>query len=374
MKTIVHVISGFETGGAETALYHLLANCDTKEFEPHVISLTNKNRIGAAIEDMGIPVHSLRASIGPRLVSSSLRLTLVMRKIRPDLVQGWMYHGNIAATLASKSDVPLLWGIRHTIYDLSNERLATRLFIKLGSRLSHRPNRIIYNSQISIAQHESIGYNREKSMLISNGIDYDKFKPDPNAKSAVRRELRLDSSTLLIGLIARYHPMKDQTTFLKAAQLLKQSYPNVQFALAGPDTDTRNGNLTSIIQSLGLTDSVHLLGDREDMPKLTAALDISCSSSAWGEGFPNVLGEAMACGIPCVATDIGESSTIVGNTGLIIPPQSPQQMAIAWNRLIEEGVDSRHQRGIAARGRIKNLFSIASTVRSYELLYSELTS
>jgi glycosyltransferase involved in cell wall biosynthesis len=290
-----------------------------------------------------------------------------------------MYHGNLAATVAARSlglRIPVLWNIRQSLYELLKERTLTQWRISGSAWLSGTPQVILYNSKISALQHEAIGFKSEKTRIIPNGFDCEEYRPDCGMRERMRKELGISSNVILIGLIARYHPMKDQANFLQAAaELIKTRLgANAAFILAGHDINLSNGRLTGLIHQLDLGSKVLLLGERQDVSRLMTTLDVATVASAWGEGFPNVLGEAMACGVPCVATDVGDSAYIIANTGRIVPPKDPQALAAAWRALIAVGTEGRKQLGDKARRRVAEYFSLFETVRQYEDLYQEVTT
>ncbi len=368
---IMHVITGLDTGGAEMMLLKLLSG-RSQEFEPVVVSLTNEGTIGPRISQLDIPVYCL--GLGRAIPNPIRALSIVplARRFRPHLIQGWMYHGNLMASLARLSlhmRVPVLWNIRQTVYDLSLERGLTAHVIRLGARLSRRPAAIIYNSQTSAAQHEALGYDATKRVVIPNGFDCQVLRPDEGARADVRKELGVDNDTVLVGLIARYHPMKDHAGFLRAAGRIARSHPAVRFVLAGPGVSGEQPALVKLIAEPELQDRTFLLGERSDIPRLTAALDIACSASAWGEGFSNSIGEAMACGVPCVVTDVGDSAYLAGDAGLVVPSREPETLARAICQLIEAGPAGRRQLGDAARRRVESEFSLSAIVERYESLY-----
>jgi glycosyltransferase involved in cell wall biosynthesis len=244
--------------------------------------------------------------------------------------------------------------------------------IRLGARLSRRPERILYVSQRSARAHEALGYAAEKGMVIANGVDGRRFRPDPEAYASVRRELGLAPGAFLIGLFARHHPVKDHGTFLAAAERFLRSGRSAEFVLAGDDVTRSNRALASRLAQGGLGDRVHLLGPRTDMARLHAALDVLTCSSAFAESFPLVLAEAMASGVPCVTTDVGDAATIVGGTGRVIPPRDARALAGAWMDLVDLRPEHRAALGVQARASIVERFSIDETVRRYEAVYREL--
>jgi glycosyltransferase involved in cell wall biosynthesis len=217
-----------------------------------------------------------------------------------------------------------------------------------------------------------LGYYVDSSRVIPNGIDTSLFAPSNEVRSTVRSWLGVPSNAFLIGLIARYHPQKDHATFLQAAALLIKRHPEVHFLLAGLEVDWENQTLQHLVQELKLLNQIHMLGECSDILSLTAALDIAVSSSSYGEGLSLAIGEAMACEVPCVVTDVGDSAILVSNTGIVVPPRNPPALANAWECLIDAGAEARCELGKAARERILQHYSLESIVRNYENLYLSL--
>jgi glycosyltransferase involved in cell wall biosynthesis len=376
---VMHVITGLSTGGAETMLLKLLSAA-SQRMEHVVVSLGDEGTIGPRIAALGLPVHCLGLKRNAPNPFRALSILPLAQRIAPQLIQGWMYHGNLMASLAAVAlrktaprnvlgQKPVLWNIRQTVYDLRRERWLTAKLIRQGARLSSGPAAIIYNSQTSASQHEELGYRAEKRVIIPNGFDCQVLRPDEAARKAVRAELGITDDTVLVGLVARYHPMKDHVGFLKAAALVVQSHPQTRFVLVGAGVSSTQPELAEGIQQNELGDRVILLRERSDIPRLNNAFDIGCSASAWGEGFSNSIGEAMACGVPCAVTNVGDSAYIVADTGFVAPPRAPEALAEAIGRLIEIGQPRRQQIGAKARKRIETEFSLSAIVEKYENLY-----
>jgi glycosyltransferase involved in cell wall biosynthesis len=376
---VMHVITGLSTGGAETMLLKLLSAA-SQRMEHVVVSLGDEGTIGPRIAALGVPVHCLGLKRNAPNPFRALSILPLAQRIAPQLIQGWMYHGNLMASLAAVAlrktaprnvlgQKPVLWNIRQTVYDLRRERWLTAKLIRQGARLSSGPAAIIYNSQTSASQHEELGYRAEKRVIIPNGFDCQVLRPDEAARKAVRAELGITDDTVLVGLVARYHPMKDHVGFLKAAALVVQSHPQTRFVLVGAGVSSTQPELAEGIQQNELGDRVILLRERSDIPRLNNAFDIGCSASAWGEGFSNSIGEAMACGVPCAVTNVGDSAYIVADTGFVAPPRAPEALAEAIGRLIEIGQPGRQQIGAKARKRIETEFSLSAIVEKYENLY-----
>ncbi|MGH9942586.1 MAG: glycosyltransferase [Pyrinomonadaceae bacterium] len=374
---VLHVISDLSTGGAEMMLYKLLSRTDRKRFAPFVLTLKDHGELRKNIEALNVPVYSLAIRYALPTPISMWRLLRLLRYLKPDIIQGWMSHSNLTAqigSLFSPGRVAVVWNIRQTLHSLHREKSFTRMTIKLGALLSGTPDVILYNSLTGAAQHQSIGYRADRTLLIPNGFDVTLFAPSTLARHSVRAELGVAQATLLIGCVARYHPMKDHQNFLHAAAHLLKTLPRVQFVCVGTGVDWDNEALRQLMRELKLTGRVHLLGERRDIPRLTAALDIAVSSSSFGEGFPNVIGEAMSCGVPCVVTDISDLRQIVGETGRVVPPRDSNAMAAALRELVEIGPGGREALGRAARARIEDCFHLDSVVAQYEALYEAVTS
>ena len=372
MIKVLHIITGLSTGGAEMMLYNLLSRIDRTAFDPQVISLTNIGSIGGKIRALGVPVRAMgmrRSMPNPLEV---LRLAYQLRKARPDVIQTWMYHADLVGGLAAKiaRDIPLAWGIRASNLDPQGIKRRTIWTVMVCARLSRwLPTRIVCCSVASQRVHTERGYSTDKMVVIPNGFDLDAFRPDPGARLTVRQELGISKEALLIGLVARFDPLKDHRNFVQAAALLHARVPDVHFLLCGDGITWENRDLAGLIDAAGIRNCCHLLGLRDDVPRLLATLDIA-SLSSYGEGLPNVVGEAMACGVPCVVTDVGDSALIVAETGRVVPPKDWEALAAAWREMIEIGAEERKQLGLAARRRIEEHFSLAAVVERYQELYT----
>jgi glycosyltransferase involved in cell wall biosynthesis len=371
---ILHIINDLSVGGAEMMLYKLLSGINRERFDPAVISLIDRGKLRESIEGLGIPVYTAGMKPGIPTPASILRLIRLTRRLKPDLIQGWMYHsclaGQLAKTFAART-APLLWGIHCSDMCATTEKKMTLAMVRICAPLSRRPDRIVFVSQSSRSQHENFGYNIEKSCVLPNGIDTRLFAPSAAARLSVRCELGLPGDAFLIGLVGRYHPMKDHNSFLQAAALLLKDYPQLHFLLIGRGVNSENRILQGAIRELGLPEQIHLLGERSDTPRLGAALDIFTLSSSYGESFPNVIGEAMACAVPCVVTDVGDAAWIIGDTGRVVPRRDPHALAAGWRELIALGEEERQALGRAARLRVMEHFPLESVVAQYEALYEK---
>jgi glycosyltransferase involved in cell wall biosynthesis len=367
----MYVISDLSVGGAEMMLYKLLAETDRTRFEPVVVSLMGGGALHERIEALGIEVYT----VGVRPVLPTpldlWRLVRLTRRLRPNLIVGWMYHSCLAVQLASFFSPRLatvLWSIHYSTSSLAEEKWLTALVIKACAFLSRLPGKIIFVSRDGQSKHRRLGFRTENSCVIPNGIDANTFAPSPEARESVRSELGLTGETIVIGMVSRYHPMKDHANFLRAAALVSKMHPETHFLLVGRGVDGDNHELRRLIDELGLVHQTHLLGERHDIPRVTAALDIF-SLSSYCESFPTVIGEAMACAVPCVVTDVGDVSWIVGDTGRVVPTCDPCALAEAWAEMINLGEEGRAALGRAALSRVRELFPVKAVVHSYEALY-----
>lgn len=367
---VLHVITGLLTGGAEMMLYKLSQFADRERLAPAVVSLSDKGEMGSSIEALDVPVTALNTPRRGLSVTAYFRLRGLIKEIDPHVIQGWMYHGNLAATLAGRGRA-VVWNIRHSLDDISKDSSWTRAAIRIGAMLSKTPEYIIYNSHNNADRHEAYGYCQDKRRVIANGFDTDLFAPSEQARQKIRQELHLPPDSLIIGLIARYHPIKDHANFLQAAALLHKRRPEARFVMAGAKVEPSNMELMQIIAQSSLQGAVFLLGNRKDMATLVPALDI-VSSSSRGEAFPNVLGEAMSCGVPCVATDVGDSRYIIGSTGKVVPPGNPEALAAGWQEMVEMGHEGRRRLGGLAREHIIKNYSITGVASQYERIYQSL--
>lgn len=371
---VTHVITGLGVGGAEVMLLRLLSRTDRDQFQPTVISLTDHGVLGEQIESLGIPVYGLGMRPNrpdPRALGHLVRQ---LRRDQPDLVQTWLYHADLLGGLAAQvaGRVPIAWGVHNTNLAPAINKRGTLLVSQLCARLSAwLPTAIVYCSEATKQAHLAIGYRPEKSVVIPNGFDLDLFRPNAAARVEVRHELGLPIDVPLIGLVARYHPAKGHRTFVEAARLLAACRSDVHFVLVGDGVDWENHELAGWIDATGPRDRFHLLGRRRDAPRLQASFDLGTSSSA-GESLSLVVGEAMACAVPCVVTDVGGSAYLVGDTGRVVPPGDAAALAAGWHDLLALDPAARADLGRRARQRIADHFGLPQIVRHYEQLYERL--
>lgn len=373
---ITHIITGLDDGGAEAVL-HRLVTSDRSGARHIVVSLGDGGRYAPLLQSASVPVHTLGMPRGRLTMGGLMRLYRLLRRERPDIVQTWMVHANlvggIIARLAGCHRV--FWGIHHTDLARGSLRSSARKAEWLCARLSgFVPRGIVACAerarQVSVAS----GYAPNKISVIPNGYDLSQFRPDPDARQAVRRELDIGDDIALIGLVGRWDPLKDHANLLRAFAQVRLTYPQCRLLLVGSGCDSGNRELAQLIADLELGGTVHLLGPRTDIPAVMNALDLHVLPS-FSEAFPNVLCEAMACGTPCVSTDVGDAAAILGSTGWIVPPRDFIALASAIiNAITERTCPSWQNRKGKARDRIVENFSIHAMVEHYKTLWCQSVS
>jgi glycosyltransferase involved in cell wall biosynthesis len=375
MLRICHLITDLDIGGAEMSLFRLLSAIDRDRYACSVISLLEPGPVGRRIQELGIQVESLGLRRGAVSLPGVSRLVVDLRRNRPDVLMTWLYHADLLGLIAGKLTGvrSIVWNLRASDMDMSNYRPLSALTLRTCAALSHLPTAVLVNSERGRAYHSQIGYHPREWVLIRNGVDPAQFKPDRAARDDVRRELGLGPEDLLIGLVARFDPMKDHSNFMAAARLVAQREKAVHFALVGKGIGCDNRSLAADLDRPPLAGRLHLLGERFDMPRLTAAFDVACSSSL-SEAFPNTVVEAMACGVFCVVTDAGDSAAIVGETGVVVPPGNPDALSQGLLRAVAMGPAKRQTEGQAARERVIRNFGLERFAREYQDFFVRIGS
>jgi glycosyltransferase involved in cell wall biosynthesis len=362
-RTILYVTTDlFIGGGAEGMLARLLTAEPRLADAIIVVSLLPGESHAERLRQAGITVHQLDFGSARGIASGLVRLARLIARSEPDIVQGWMYHGDLAALVAlvlsgRRQRTRLVWGIRCSEVDLRAYGRGLRLVVRACTALSRWPDVVTANSVAGLKSHLRLGYRPRRTEVIANGIEVERFKPDGAARAALRRELGIAADAVVLAHVARVDPMKDHAGLRTALLQL----PEVTALLIGRGTE-----------KLPAAPNVHRLGRRDDVERLLAAADIVVSSSAFGEGFANVLAEGMACGLPSVATDVGDARAIVGDSGLIVPPRDPRALAAAIREIAREGAATRSERGARARARIVENFAMNRAVGRFAELYRSL--
>ena len=321
----------------------------------------------------GVPTISLEKRSRWRAVAFVVRLIRYIHHLRPQVLHSYLGTANILSVVLKPlfPSAAIVWGVRASNMDLKQYGWVDRLMYRVESALSHFADLIIVNSQAGFDYAVANGFPRKKMVVIHNGIDVERFHRDPEAGNRMRKEWEIADGEVLIGLVGRLDPMKGHETFLRAAALLIKKRGNIHFVCVGSGPFTYTRMLKDLSEQLGLHKRLIWLDSYDDMAIVYNALNIATSSSSFGEGFSNVIGEAMACGIPCVVSDVGDSALIVGNTGVVVPPQNPEALAGGWSHLLNR-LERQPDLGVQARAHIIQHFTLDRLVETTHTALSRL--
>jgi glycosyltransferase involved in cell wall biosynthesis len=369
---VAHLITGLEVGGAETMLARLIGCWDRTMVESTVISLTKLGPMAEKIAAHRARVVSLDMRSNRVNLGAMIHLVRILRTVRPHVLQTWLYHADLMGVFAGTMvRIPaLVWNIRCSHLDFRDYSPTLPLVLRTLALTSRRPAAVVCNSTAGQRVHIELGYRPRRWEVIPNGVDTDAVKPCAEARDELRRDLRLAPTTPLVGLVGRLHPMKDHPTYLRAALLVHHELPDAHFLAVGRGVATSE-MLRALVADLGLEDRVHLQDERPDAARILAGLDVAVSSSVSGEGFPNVVIEAMASGVPCVVTDVGDSAAIVAHTGIVVPPGDTTALAKGVLSVLSLPEHERVALAMAARDRAVNDFSLRVVAERYQSLYEE---
>jgi len=357
--TVIHVITGLDTGGAERMLANLCIAQQRAGGAPAVVSLSRGGSQRARMEAAGVVVHDLGLRRGIPNPLGLFRLAKIIRREKPAVIQSWMYHADLVALLSlwlsgQRSRTRLYWGVRCSDVDLGAYSVSLRVVVRLCALLSRFTDGVVFNSQAGRIAHRKLGYRPQRSVVVDNGFDTGEFAPDTTIRKQVRQDLGLSEDAFVVATVARYDTMKGYNTLLAA---LRHNCDAVCLVI-GAGTEALAGK-TGVVP----------LGERDDVPRLLSAVDALVSPSHFGEGFSNAIGEAMASGLPVVATDVGDAARIVGDAGLIVPPRDPDALASALARLRDDAA-LRRSLGEKARAQIERSFGLQRSIDAFEALHN----
>ena len=376
---VVHIISGLGQGGAETVLHRLVSAHDP-QLRHTVISLGDEGVFGPRLRDAGVEVYALHFKGSPdNALKGVWALYRLLKRLRPDVVQTWMYHADLVGGIVARlAGIPAVaWGIRNSGADLEHGSRSAKTVSWCCAKLSRVvPGVIIACAEAAARRHREWGYDGDRMLVIPNGYELGAWKPHPEARSALRTQWGVPQDAPVIGSVARWNPLKDHANLLEAFAISLRRFPDMRCVLVGEGLDAANTELAVLLDRHGLRDRVILLGRREDVPAILTALDLYVLSSR-AEGFPNVVAEAMASGVPCVVTDVGDAAVIVDDCGWVVPPRNAPALAAAVDAAAPllatpEGMEEYRQRAARGRDRVHREYSLEAMSRRYRTVWRRL--
>lgn len=373
----MHVISGLSVGGAELMLYRVATQCGSGHIRHVVVSMSDLGPVGQQLKAASVPVFCLKIPNGRLTWTGTREFRKLLKEQQPNVVQTWMFHADFFAGLLTRlsSKIPVIWNIRQS--DTSDDKLVKRLLaLVVNPILSYFvPVQIICCGDAVKTAYARSGYCRRKLLSVPNGCDTARFTPSAVVRSSARAQFELTETDLAVGVVGRFHEMKDHNSFVRALGQLREQWPQVVAVFCGEGLSAENADLAGWLQTVGFPlERCRFLGRQTDMPQIYPMMDMLVSSSRSGEGFPNVLVEGMASGVPCVTTDVGCSREIVGEVSQVVPPGTPEALAVAIAALLEKVVRDRVSVAAITRDRVVQNFSLDRTMAAYEQLYFQKRS
>lgn len=380
---VVHIITGLKTGGAEAMLLKLVrASLQDGSVNQMVISLTSGGKHKALLEELGVTVMELNLKQFWLLPIQIWRVIQLLRAHQTHIVHAWMYHAMLFSSLVCFSLVKhrpkLLWNVRHSLHDINQEKASLRIIIKALKYCMPLVSSIIFNSRKSAVEHEAVWPCSTKAEFLPNGFEIEKWQTKTCVASKLQQPqvtqpaltsiTNIDhANSRVFGHVGRVHPMKNHKGLIIAFAQLAATQANAHLVLIGKDTDKLDiSELATDIQS-----RIHRLGERDDVADILPQLDYFVLASSWGEGFPNALGEAMACELPCATTDVGDSGFLLNNKTFIVEPDNSNALFLCLQRLVNLDAVEYQALGKANRERMVRHFSIAAIAQQYLNLYKQ---
>jgi glycosyltransferase involved in cell wall biosynthesis len=363
MKKLVFLIRSLNVGGAERQLLTLVDSLDRDRFDPVIVMFYPGGTLLPEFEKRGIRVLAAGKSRRWDMVSFFSNLTKIIRTEKPDILVSYLVAANLLALIFKGYwKVPyVITSIRHSFLRKEDYDWTASLMYWAEDHLSARADRVIINSYVGARQAETRGIPASRIVVIPNGIDTDRFVQSADIRNATRKKLAFSEAETVIGMVGRLDPVKDHTTFIKAASLLVKSNNNIRFLIIGDGSSDYLDRVHHEITQAGVNEVFQILSAEPDPVPVYNALDV-CVSASVGEGFSNVIAEAMSCKVPCVVTDVGDSGMIVGEAGRVVPAGEPEKMAEAMRDLVEMKEIDRKLLGDQARERIAAEFSVVKMV------------
>ncbi|MBT3702580.1 MAG: glycosyltransferase, partial [Alphaproteobacteria bacterium] len=373
-RRVVILARSLEVGGAETQLAALAKGLPTDRFDVTVACLYAKGPLMSELQAAGVHILSLEKKGRWDIFSFFARTRRTLADLQPDILHSFLTPPNILSSLIIKhlNNCKLVWGVRASNMDMSNYDWTWALTFRLECLLSRRPDIIVANADAGKKYVVDMGFPHQSMTVIPNGIDTSRYSVDKEAGQAIRQEFGLTMRDKLIGIVARLDPMKDHRTFLQAAGELTKIRPDVRFLCIGYGASDYEQSLKQLASDLNLDGKIVWTGQRRDLPDLYSALDIATLTSAYGEGFPNTIGEAMSCEVPCLGTDVGDTAKVIGDTGIVTPIGDVNAIVDGWLAMLSETPDEQSVRHKRCQQRIVDIFSLETMIESHTLLYDQL--
>lgn len=366
---ILHIITGLGPGGAESMLKRLILSDPSTLSDKIVVSLTALEVIGKELCAQGVEVHAMEMSSVLGFPGKFFQLCKLIKQSKPDIIQTWMYHADLLGGLAARLSgfKNIIWGIRIQSVPANNPK--TALVVKISALLSRWiPKKILCVAESAREEHIKYGYDAERMVVVHNGFDFSHFTVSQAQKSVLREECGFSSEDFVVGWLGRFHSEKGQENFIKAAKIVSVKYPKTKFLLIGRRCNAENATLMGWLTDVGLQDQFVLLGERRDAPACLAIMDLFCMPSS-NEGFPNALGEAMASGLPCVATEVGDAAVLASDTVIMVPPENEQALAEGMLKIMALSREQRLQMGEHSKAWVMSEFSIDTSRQRFEAVY-----
>jgi glycosyltransferase involved in cell wall biosynthesis len=357
---VLFLIRSLTTGGAQRQLIELVKNLDRSRVAVTVVTFYDGGALRPELERVeGVRLVSLHKRGRWDVLPFLYRLWSVVRRVKPRIIHGYMGTANeLSSLMAWLQGARAVWGVRASDMDLALYGRVPAWGFRVGAWLSRSADLIVVNSTSGMRHHVAQGYEGRRMVVVPNGIDTGRFRPDRAAGRGLRAAWGVGERERLIGLVARLDPMKDHPTLLRAAALLAGERPDVRFVCVGDGPAGYRAGLEALSGELGLGGRLIWAGPCADMVAVYNALDLATSSSAFGEGFSNAVAEGMACGVPCVVTNVGDSAAVVGDCGRTVPPKDPEALRRAWADVLRLPGDDYLDLGGRARERIVTEYGV----------------
>jgi glycosyltransferase involved in cell wall biosynthesis len=372
--SVLHIIIDLNIGGAELMLKRLISSHHAYKCYRHsVISLRQIGKVGWQLQEMGVEVHAMDMRTMMDMPRIFWQLVKIIRKTQPNVIQTWMYHADLIGGLAARfaGNHRIIWGIRGSAIP-QGRMSSTQIVVSLCSWLSrYIPEVIVCCAESARIAHVEKGYDQRKLVVIPNGYELSLFNRNPIFRLQVRDEFGISQNDLVVGIVGRFDPLKDHKNFVHAANLLASKFDNIKFLMIGRNIDRTNTVLKHWLNESGFAHKFVLAGERADISDCLSAMEIFCLSSS-KEGFPNVVCEAMAMGVPCVVTSAGDAAEIVADTGIVVETRDSLALSVALQTMIGLGTEERLRLGKLARLRIERNYSIEKASSRFEDIYNRI--